>query len=466
MFTVFFDELRPAMRQSVEEVMVDIANIIAEEVKPDFIAGNISQSQFADSIEAFKKRKFNAEIWGLKKDDSNIRIYITDAQGVVLYDSSGLDIGADYSRWRDVRLTLQGEYGARTSRIDENDPLSSVMYVAAPIQHQGEILGVLTVAKPNISVQPFIEMGRRRLMNQSVWLFFGALLVGLVLTVLLTHSIRQLLNYTKALGRGERVKLPKIREPELAMLGESIASMRKQLEGKEYVERYVHTLTHEMKSPLSAIHGATELLQEPMAEQQQKKFLDNIATESQRLQQFVEKMLDLVAVEKRDALEAPEVISLAELIQEVVDGYSSRAGDRKLQFKLSLAEDLNILGERFLLRQAISNLLDNAITFSPQDTEISIRLSRKADSIELEITDQGPGIPDYAINRVFERFYALAVPGMDKKSSGIGLSFVKEVITLHGGNIEIKNYYKASNKQSKPDGVQVSVILSAHSKNT
>lgn len=102
-----------------------------------------------------------ADIWGLRKEAVNHRIYVTDASGKVLLDSAGVAVGQDYSRWNDVYLTLRGQYGARSSREDPDDPDSSVMYVAAPIKDAGKIIGVVSVAKPNSSLQPYIDRSQR-----------------------------------------------------------------------------------------------------------------------------------------------------------------------------------------------------------------------------------------------------------------------------------------------------------------
>lgn len=94
----------------------------------------------------------------LAKKAINHRIYITDKQGIVIADSWQQDVGKDYSQWNDVYLTLRGQYGARSTIEDPKDPLSTVMHVAAPIYHKGEIIGSVTVAKSNRSVQPFIDL--------------------------------------------------------------------------------------------------------------------------------------------------------------------------------------------------------------------------------------------------------------------------------------------------------------------
>jgi len=98
-----------------------------------------------------------------------------------------------------------------------------------------------------------------------------------------------------------------------------------------------------------------------------------------------------------------------------------------------------VTGEAFLLRQALANLLDNAIDFSPDGSRITLLLETGAAKHALIVRDQGAGVPDYALPRVFERFYSLARPGTQRKSSGLGLPFVREVAVLHGGEVALRN---------------------------
>lgn len=157
------DEVRPGVRQSTEETLVDTANLLAEILRQDVKNGTLAQSDLPEMLEDYGKRVPQADIWGLRKEAVNHRIYVTDASGKVLLDSAGVAVGQDYSRWNDVYLTLRGQYGARSSREDPDDPDSSVMYVAAPIKDAGKIIGVVSVAKPNSSLQPYIDRSQRRL---------------------------------------------------------------------------------------------------------------------------------------------------------------------------------------------------------------------------------------------------------------------------------------------------------------
>ena len=120
---------------------MDTANLLAEILRQDVKNGTLAQSDLPEMLEDYGKRVPQADIWGLRKEAVNHRIYVTDASGKVLLDSAGVAVGQDYSRWNDVYLTLRGQYGARSSREDPDDPDSSVMYVAAPIRMAGRSSG-------------------------------------------------------------------------------------------------------------------------------------------------------------------------------------------------------------------------------------------------------------------------------------------------------------------------------------
>ena len=433
----FSEELVPGMRQSLEEVLIDTANLLAEVVSREVAEERIGEGEFAAAMAAFGMRRLNAVIWFLKKRDPNMVVYITDADGIVRYDSRGRDVGKDYSRWNDVYLTLQGQYGARTTRDDPQDEFGSVMYVAAPVRANGEIIGVLTVGKPSVAVQPFVEAALDNIRNKGIWIVLGALLLGLILIYWLTHSIRRLTAYARAVQEGKRVTMPRLGEQELAQLAEAMELMRTELEGKHYVEHYLHTLTHELKSPLAAITGAAELLGEEMPRAQQHRFVANIRGESERLRQVVEQLLRLAALEKRQGLENVETVELRGLLEQLAEDKSAMLLPRQLRISLTGESSLPVEGERFLLQQSLSNLFDNAIAFSPEGRAITVNMDHIEGTARITIRDHGPGIPDYARERLFERFYSLPRPATGQKGSGLGLSLVQEVVLLHHGAITI-----------------------------
>jgi two-component system sensor histidine kinase CreC len=199
----------------------------------------------------------------------------------------------------------------------------------------------------------------------------------------------------------------------------------------------VQTLAHEMKSPLAALQGAAEILEGDPPEAERRRFAGHVATQSKRLAGLIDKMLELAAVEHRQALAATLPVDLAELLAEARDALEPRAAQRRIDFAVA-ATPAVVSGDRFLLGQAVTNLLDNALEFSPEGGTVEVGLHVDAGRVRLTVADRGPGIPDFAAERVFERFYSLPRPD-GARSSGLGLSFVREVATLHRGTVALAN---------------------------
>ena len=436
---VFVAEVKPGVRQAMEDTLVDTANVLAELATDDLLAGRIDDGAFARRIRMLRGRDFGADIWGFAKRGSNYRVYVTDARGIVVFASDGRDVGKDYSRWNDVYLTLRGRYGARSTASDPGDEGSTVMHVAAPIRDAGgAIVGVLTVAKPNRTLEPFIARSQSVVLRWGGVLMVVALLVGLVAAGWLSRQLGRLRRYAHAVTAGERVALPDT-AGEFGELGRALETMRARLEGKQYVEQYVHALTHEMKSPLAAIRGSAELLESPLPEADQARFAASIRVQADRLAQMIDKLLALAAVEHRQVLDNPEPIRVAALAGDAAEQCAPRLAQAQVTLRCVVAADLEVHGDGFLLRQAVTNLIDNAIDFSPKGGEITLRIQRDDGAILVDVTDEGSGMPEYALSRVFERFYSLPRPAGGSRSSGLGLCFVAEVAALHGGAATVRN---------------------------
>lgn len=432
---VFTQEIKPGVRQAMEDTLADTANVLAELATDDFLAGRIDDGRFAARVRALGTREIGANIWGFHKAQADYRVYVTDAHGIVVFDSAGRDLGRDFSRWNDVYLTLRGRYGARSTQSVPGDELSSVMHVAAPIRDGNRIVGVLTVAKPNSAIAPFIARSERTILRWGFVLLGTALAVGLLASWWLSRQLVGLRRYADAVTAGERASLPRA-AGEFADLGRALETMRERLEGKQYVERYVHALTHELKAPLAAVRGAAELLESPLPEADRARFAASVREQSERMAQMIDKLLALAAVEHLQRIEQPGDVGLAVLL----DAAAAPFAERPVRVRCTIEDGqgaLQLRGDPFLLRQALSNLIDNACDFSPAGgvVEVDARLSESG--VAITVADRGPGIPDYARDRVFERFYSLPRPGGRSRSSGLGLAFVAEVASLHGGRVQL-----------------------------
>ncbi|MEZ5384704.1 MAG: two-component system sensor histidine kinase CreC [Prosthecobacter sp.] len=441
--SVLFSQLiRRVERQyfeAIEEPMVDVANILAEIVAAQTKDGVLEPQIVEVAIRAAQRRDLNAQIYNLNKTKVDMQVYVTDAQGRVLFDSAGIEKPGTISNHRDVNLTLMGEYGARSSRTSEYDPLSIVMYVGAPIIQNGRTIGMLSVAKPQRGVLAFVWETERWL-KWSIGTTVVLMLLGIYLAARwATRPLEVLTQHALAVSRGERSTSPHMPGHQMKTLAKALEDMRDALEGREYVENYVQSLTHELKSPVAAILGASEILQGDVPEPKRARFLQNIRAEAGRLRDLLERLLHLAALEKQKSLENREPVNLGEIIDRAWDHHALIAAAREVVLKSEVAGDLVVEGDPWLIELAVSNLIQNAIDFAPKGTAVIVRGYRFDSKGVIEVEDRGPGIPDYARERVFERFYSLPRPDTGKKSTGLGLCFVKEVAELHGGSVELTN---------------------------
>ncbi|WP_115528503.1 MULTISPECIES: two-component system sensor histidine kinase CreC [Xanthomonas] len=443
---VFVNEVKPGVRQAMESTLVDAANVLAEMASSDLAAGHIVDGRFARNLAQAQQRDPKAWVWRFRKNNVDYRVTVTDARGVVVFDSLGRDVGRDNSRWNDVYRTLRGEYGARSSPELDGDPTATVMHVAAPIyapDQPGKLIGVLTLAQPNRSIDPFIEASQRNILQRGAWLIGISALIGILMTWWLMRGIGRLNRYAQAVSAGIPVPPPKPRGDEIGDLGQALETMRRKLEGKAYVEHYVQSLTHEMKSPLAAIRGASELLTEPLPEADRQHFVASIRAQEQRLTETIDKLLALAEVEQHGRLQTRARIAVSSVLQAALEAVAPRAAAAGVQLESAAPPDSSgeqhVSGDGFLLRQALINLLENAIAFSPQGSSVQLRAHIHAGHWQLSVEDRGSGVPDYAIERVFERFYSLARPQTGQRSSGLGLPFVREVARLHGGDVALGN---------------------------
>lgn len=434
-------EIRSRYMESIEEPMVDTAHLLAALLERGMTDGQLDIALFREAFQQARSRPFLAKIYSKEKAGVDLHVYVTDANGLVIFDSDdGRAEGQDYSQRNDVFLTLRGKYGARSTKANPDDPTSSVLFVASPIMSGEKIAGVLTVSKPQKSMATFMEETRRKIYILGTIAATLVVLIGAALSTWITRPIRRLTDYARAVRDGRRLPLPTLGTSEIASLGHAFEEMRDALDGRKYIESYVQTLTHEIKSPIAAIRGAAELLHEEMPPDQRDKFLRNIETETVRVQEIVDRLLLLSAVEAKRTLDEQKQVDVCETAQRAIASVSAQASAKNIELTTSLPETSCLVSaDEFLLEKAVLNLLQNAIAFAPAGGKVSVTMRQSDGSCLLRIEDNGPGIPEFALSKVFERFFSLPRPDTGKKSSGLGLAFVREVASLHRGSIEVKN---------------------------
>ena len=434
------DDIEMRYRESTEEPLVDASRVFAAIASASMVDEKINIPLFRESFEDVNSQFFFAKIFGLVKHNVDLHVYMTDLDGIVIFDSNnGQDVGQDYSDWRDVHLTLQGEYGARTSPV-EDDEEKRMIYIASPIIRKNDLIGVLSVGKPTDSSSQFALAAQKKLIIGGTVVCITLIGIGLLLGVWVTRPIQRLTDYARAVRDGKRVKRPALGSSEMEELGLAFEQMKDALDGKSYVENYVQTLTHEIKSPVSAIRGAAELLNEDIPIKQRQAFVQNIHLEADRIRQIVDNLLLLSSLESQKYITAPDPIAVQEILAEIKTALAQQLLAKNIDLVIQGDTDCQIQGESNLIRLALMNVVQNAIDFSPSGTTIELLVSHNSLGVKFIVRDHGSGIPDYARERIFERFYSLKRPESGRKSSGLGLSLVREIVTLHQGTITVENH--------------------------
>jgi two-component system, OmpR family, sensor histidine kinase CreC len=440
---VFLAEVKPSVREVMEDVLVDSANLLAEQAAPDLRAmapgGTLEGTRFARSVLDYRARPVDAVIWGLHKRTLDLRVYVTDAEGRLVF-TAGEDApaGADYSRWRDVARTLRGEYGARSTRDVVADERSSVLYVAAPVVDSGRTIGVVTVAKPVAAVQQFVDRAERKIAVAGAWLLAISLAVGVAVTLWTVHSVRELRRYAQQARAGERRPVPRL-PGELGELAQAMGAMRERLEGRAQVEQAMRALTHELKSPLAAIGGAAELLHDALPAPDRERFARQVGEQVQRLHDLVERLLELSKLESLQAAERGAPLALPAAVRRQLDALAAPLAQRRIGVEWLATDDTPVGADAERLALALSNLLTNAVDFAPDGSTIELAVQRRADTLAFSVRDHGPGVPAFALPQLGDRFFSTPKPRSGAKGSGLGLAIVRQVAALHGGSLAFEN---------------------------
>ncbi len=426
--------------ETVEESMNDTAHLLASSLERELskkgsTLGEVSERILSPMLRIAKERNLNSKIFEITKKKVDLQIYVTDEKGIVVYDGEGHRKGLDYSQKNDVFLTLRGKYGARSSPLFVSDSEKG-LFIAAPIRLSGKTIGVLTVIKPKNSLIPFIEATRKKFWNLSLYVALSIIVLFISILYFLFSPIRKLSDYVSALRSKRRIPFPKIGVPEIRGLGEEMDQLFRELAGRKYVENYVQSMTHEIKGPLSSLLASAELISENP--DRSDSLIANIQLEGRRIQTIIEKLLELSALENLSQLEKTPNLDLSEMIREVATSVSSESFRKKVNI-LQTTETIYVEGNRFFLSIALRNLVQNAFDFSSPGSQITVRCGKKEGFPFIEVEDSGPGIPPYALERIFEKFYSLPRPDTGRKSSGLGLAFVREIAKLHEAKVEVKN---------------------------
>jgi len=305
---------------------------------------------------------------------------------------------------------------------------------------------------------------RKNFVLRSVFL---AALVILIFSVFLNKyilkPIRSLVLYTKAIKEKD-VKIGKhekylLRKDEVGQLSRSLNEMTEDLYKRiNITETFSSDLAHEIRNPLTSLKGASEVLENTSDNEKRKKLIKVINHDVERIERLITDYSQMLKDEATLSRTKMVKIDLLNVISSVVEDFNNDLLNSNKNIKIIIdnsklnGSKLNVLGVESKLEQIVANLLDNAVSFSPSDSNVNVMCNTKKKDVQLIIQDEGPGFNEKNIDKVFNRFYSNR-PEKFGEHSGLGLNIVKNIIELHGGSIS------ASNQSGNRKGARIEVLL-------
>jgi len=279
------------------------------------------------------------------------------------------------------------------------------------------------------------------------WLFASTLAVaiagfaGLSVSRRITVPLMELTEATTRMSKGDLTARAELdREDELGQLATAFNEMARRIE--EIVvtlRRFVADAAHELHTPLTALHTNLELASDELNQKTRQAYIERAQSQVKRLETLTDSLLNLSRMESGTANDPYREVSLSSLLLEVSELYASRSEQAGINFMLELPKQpVVVYGSSSQLRNALGNLLDNAIKFSPTGETITVVLQESLGDVAITIQDHGIGIPPDEINTVFSRFHRCR-NAADYPGSGLGLAIVKHIVEAHRGAIHLQN---------------------------
>jgi two-component system sensor histidine kinase CreC len=445
--------------ESAKSVMVEVSSLMSKVASQNNKDGEIDLETFESLIVNYLRSQRNTRSADSNQKLENLAIYVTDKDGLLVLDSRGLILGKNMRAHNEVDSALSGDQGI-TRVVIESVPgpkkakgivveyfyKSRFLNASNPIYgNNGEILGAVVVVAPLMDL-----LDQNYLLQFIFYIFLISLIFGALGSYRISRNIRRIEKYTASLFSGEEVIAPDLNN-QFNKLAKTIENARAEVELKDDVEQYIDTLAHELRTPITGIQLTAENLLTPMSDAQRKRFIENILDSNKHMDLLVNRLLDLSRIERRETLKAVEPVNILQIVNNVLKAPSraKNISDKDLNIVLEINNKSLIKAEKILLEQAIGNIVNNALDFSPKSGTITIKVSETNTAISIIVLDDGPGIPPHVLSKLFTRFFSVSRPDTGVRGNGLGLRFVRKIMQLHGGEVTLQNRFIQQGAEAK-----------------
>jgi two-component system, OmpR family, sensor histidine kinase ChvG len=342
--------------------------------------------------------------------------------------------------------------GFKSSMVRINERGEVIVSVAVPVQRFRLVRGALMLSTQGADIDNMV--GAERLAIFKLFLIASGVMV--VLSFLLAGTIagpvRRLAESAQLVRRRirTRVEIPDLshRRDEIGHLAGSLRDMTNALYNRiEAIERFAADVAHELKNPLTSLRSAVETLPLAKSDESRGRLLAVIQHDVKRLDRLISDISDASRLEAEMQRHEAEPVDLVKLLTTVISVANERHDDCvtvDLKFEGGRSEAFIVPGHDSRLGQVIDNLIDNARSFSPSGGSVRVTCKRLKGEVEVAVEDDGPGVPEEAIEKIFERFYTHRPHQAFGQNSGLGLSICKQIVEAHDGSIWVENRYSAT----------------------
>jgi two-component system sensor histidine kinase CreC len=353
-------------------------------------------------------------------------------------DRTGVSITAlgtrlehERGRGADLRLMLLDADGSRIFPAQAPSEERGVVSVDAPILLRGVRVGAVRVVKPTVAMRNLLADFAPTVLVISLVLGAAAALAAAWIGRAIAAPIEALSVFGERVSLGERRASPPLAfGREVTRLTRAIDSMRRDLEGRPFVETFASDLSHELKNPVAAIRASAEVLEESALEEplEARRFVGRIREATARIERLLGELLSLARIEAH-GVESFAPVDLGELGRRTLDTLA----DPEARVSLSVSGDARVRGDELWLARALVNLIANALVHGEAGTPVDVVLTRNEDWVRLSVSSVSQVSP-HVRERLFRRFVTTRA---DKGGTGLGLAIVRAVTEAHGGQVEL-----------------------------
>ena len=410
--------------------MLTQVNILSNQITPNFygIQMENTRTYLQDLIKGYSL-------------DINARILLLDNTGTVLIDSYDAMLGENFIDLTEVKSALEGYDSNQVYKLPNGE---NVMYVGVPISERNEVMGVVLASSSIDDLLQNVNLTLRRvaLLSGIGLLFTG--MVAFLFAQVIASPIEKMIQLVRSFSRGNFGVSIKIEaNDEIGQLAESFNDMASKInQVDEQRRKFVSNVSHELRTPLTSMKIISEtLLHQPSWDESvYREFMQDIDGEVSRLNRIVDSLLYLVDLERDELVLETQITYLNYVVHNVVRNLKPIADQKHIHIEIEERDRLQFHMDQGKIQQCLINLVSNAIKYTPENGKIRISVFREINDACISIADTGIGIPEKDLNHIFDRFYRVdRARARTTGGSGLGLSIAKQIVTLHGGDIQVSS---------------------------